>query len=75
MYHFDKGYETFLACFLRGHFLFNAINFILKKFGKTLYDYLPNKSICAISLMNKAEILLQENNFYKKLNDLTLMEN
>jgi hypothetical protein len=58
-YNFKKGYEVFLACMLHNHFLSKFCNFIFAKFGKTTHDYLPNKSICAISLINKAEELLQ----------------
>lgn len=45
----------------------------MTKIGKTLEDFFPSKSLCAIKLMTKAEELLQENTFYGQLNELSSM--
>ena len=50
-YNFKSGYEVVLICWLHNHFISKLINLVLVNFGKTINDYLPNKSLCAINLI------------------------
>lgn len=58
-YDFTQGYEIFLACLLYNHPFIKLIHFILTKNGRTFEDLFPNKALCAIKLMRKAEEMLQ----------------
>lgn len=73
-YDFSGGFDVFVACLFHNHPVTNFIEYLMNKLGKTLEDFFPNKSFCAIKLMTKAEEILQENSFYGNLNELSSME-